>query len=789
MATFATNYNIEDIYVSEKDKNSFEYLQKMGDYLISQLVFEKKRIKTARNLYEGRRDPEEFKYLENTFGIETPISVKMTPLIKTRIDVLVGILLDETFTYKVTINDKASLDLVKEQKIKLKLERIKARYTEELNNNIDKVEKGEDPNQKAVDDKFLTSVDKLINEKFVSTFEIAASALIKFFSQDSTVDLKQKIKQYFMDLLITGEAYYRTYIPSLGADPILEICKPENIFYSKNTSHQFLSSGNEPNVNGVVHRFYLKRSEILQRYGHLMTEDDKKNIFGSAPSQSGHNLVNSSRELDYIYANDNETFREVHNQYNNANFDSLPVYHVEWLANNEVALTDEEKENLQTVEDSKVATDTYRKRYGKEAGVSTPKDKGYRLDRYEIIRIGEGLVYLDCGKSKYAPRSNGQPFKTTLSYNGGAYNDRNGQPYSLALSLKDLQDAYDVVHFFRDNLIANSGVDGSRINLAAIPKVLGGDLMERLFKFIALRKQGVEIIDPTEPGAQMFQHYGDFRASVSGDAVGALQIVIESIERQADIVTGVNRYMYQAAEQRDAVSNVRVGVKQTSLITKDMFELVYTAQKYALEDLINQAKITYKKGKKGSYIVGERSVVFDVIPDDFCFTDFNIHIVNSSRENLKLEKLNALAPQLVGKNSIGDDVLLKMTLLDSPSEVFELINTSMEERKAENNQLMQLSQNLDQMGQQLKAYEKEITKLQEEKKALEKLHLDVKSRELDIKEKNNDEQNKIMKEKVEVQRKLNEAEAKKDQAIVQLEREQLYAENVSSNAKEVRNNF
>jgi hypothetical protein len=29
-----------------------------------------------------------------------------------------------------------------------------------------------------------------------------------------------------------------------------------------------------------------------------------------------------------------------------------------------------------------------------------------------------------------------------------------------------------------------------------------------------LRKQGLELVDPTEDGANLFQHYGDFNASI-----------------------------------------------------------------------------------------------------------------------------------------------------------------------------------------------------------------------------------------------------------------------------------
>ena len=786
MTTYATNFNIEDVYTTEKDKNSFDYLQKSMDYLIADLVTDKKKIKQFRNLYEGVRNKEEFKYLENTFGIETPMSVRMTPLIKTRIDVLLGLLLDDTFTYKVSVNDLNTLDLMSQEKVAEKVKRIKLAYEAQMQESVSKVEKGEEVKEGTITSAYITKLNDMIDEDFVSSFEIAAQSLIKFFEQDNTVNLKQKIKQFFLDLLVTGEGYYRTSIPIKGSDPIIEICKPENIFYSKNTSHQFISVGSKPNVNSIVHRKWVKRNDILSQLGHLMNDSDKKKLYGNAPSEGGSNTVHSPSELDYIHS-DSEAYRTSHTQFTNSSFDWVPVYHVEWLANNEIKLTEEEKENLKRVE-KRTATKENDRFYGKNEGSGNANNIGYRLDRYEGIRIGHD-IYLEMGKSVDQPRSESNPWETVLSYNGCAYNDRNGTPYSVAGSLKDLQDSYDIITFFRDNLIANSGVDGSRINLAAIPKVLGQNFMERLMKFMALRKQGVELIDPTEDGAHLFQHYGDFRAGVDGNVVQSLQLVKEAIEKEADIVSGVNRYMYAAAEQRDAVTNVKTGIKQVSLITKDLFELTETVTKHALADLINQAKLTYTVGKRGSYIVGERNLIFDLAPQNFRFTDFNIHINNSSKENLKVEKVIAMIPELAGGGIIEPEVLMEIAMIESPTEILKIVRKSMAARKEENNIANQLKQQLDQASEQLKGLDEALKQSNKQIEALETKSNTLKERDLKLKEKAQAAKEEIDRKRLSLESEVALQEIAKDKAVVELEREQLYAENVSGNAKEVKNNI
>jgi len=58
-----------------------------------------------------------------------------------------------------------------------------------------------------------------------------------------------------------------------------------------------------------------------------------------------------------------------------------------------------------------------------------------------------------------------------------------------------LQDRYDLLHFYRDNLIASSGSVGDFINLPTLPTILGSTLSERLMKWKAYKKQGMALVD------------------------------------------------------------------------------------------------------------------------------------------------------------------------------------------------------------------------------------------------------------------------------------------------------
>ena len=60
------------------------------DSCINELVYEKVQIKKAYNYYHCIRDAEQFRHIEENYGLGTPTTMGFTPLVKKHIDVLVG---------------------------------------------------------------------------------------------------------------------------------------------------------------------------------------------------------------------------------------------------------------------------------------------------------------------------------------------------------------------------------------------------------------------------------------------------------------------------------------------------------------------------------------------------------------------------------------------------------------------------------------------------------------------------------------------------------------------------
>ena len=154
---------LEDSNVSEKEKNGSRYLKSMIDYHIYRLVEEKTHIKQARNYYEGTRDAKEFAYLTENFGVGSPSKLGFTPLVKPRIDVLVGMMLQEQVKYMVRYNDNHTIESIEEEKM--------VGFLNSLFEFIHKESQGEGELTRPLTEKQIEAIKSQYGSKYKSNFE------------------------------------------------------------------------------------------------------------------------------------------------------------------------------------------------------------------------------------------------------------------------------------------------------------------------------------------------------------------------------------------------------------------------------------------------------------------------------------------------------------------------------------------------------------------------------------------------------------------------------------------
>ena len=369
---------------------------------IGELVYDKEKIRKAYNYYNCKRDPEQFKYLEENYGIGQPTSVEFIPLIRKHVDALVGEYLDVPILPKVSCKDEETINnIFREKQLKIATECYNLLQSNLKNNLLRML-----GNKDMIDLNIKEQLDKLIediNENFISQYEIAGQNVVEYIIQSRNTDLITNLKQLFIDLLVTGYNFYKVVPSTSGNNISIEILNPLNVFPDLNYNSPYIKDSYR-----IVVRKYLTRNQVLNKYGKELSKQDISKIkelwedhIDYSNSVYVRGLANScgTPATDGIRAGEEVTpgYPEQHwYRYDN---NIIPVYEVEWIET----------------------------------------DKDFVMQRYSTVRIGEE-IYILRGIDKNVIRTKDNPTECRLSVNGVWFNNRSGEPYSMVQACMVLQD-------------------------------------------------------------------------------------------------------------------------------------------------------------------------------------------------------------------------------------------------------------------------------------------------------------------------------------------------------------
>lgn len=681
-------------------KNNSELIE-FTNKAIAELVYPKWELQKAYNYYNGKRDAEQFRYLEENFGIGNPTSVEFIPLIKKHIDALIGEYLGTTITPKISCKDSDTISKITREK-ELKINKEVFNFLQQRLKN--KILEFTQQNKDLVDNSIKQEIEKLIediDQNFISSYEVAAQDVIQYIMQSRDADIITKLRILLLDLLITGYTFFRAK-PSVNNQNVsIEVLSPLNTFIDKNPESPYIKDSYR-----VVVRKWLTKTQILNSYGKDMTKEDIDSIKELWRDQfdTSTYYVRSFSNSDGTPATDGiMAGKEIvpgypTGPYNSYNYKLIPVYEVEWIET----------------------------------------DSDFVMQRYQTIRIGESIYVLK-GLDKNVIRSHDNPSYCSLSVNGIYFVNRNSEPYSLMLACANLQDKYDLLHFYRDNLIASSGTVGDWIDVSMIPKFLGVNLPERLQKWQAYKKAGKALIDSSQEGRissgqtslnTIFNGYDD---TVKAQAIQAIQIAIDAVEATASSITGVFRERLNGIQQHDAVTNIKIGANNSFIITKQYYQQMDLVVNEMLLDVLNVAKRVFKNGITGTLILGDKyQKIFTALPEHFTLTDYDVHIVTTTDIIKDLEYIKSTIPDFIKSQSLDPFIIFEAITSKSPADLKYKVKKAMEKRKKENDQLQQMSQQIQQLEQQLQESQKQLKKFQEQNQELEKAKLQLEQSKIKI---------------------------------------------------------
>lgn len=670
---------------------SNEDLLNKTDETIAELVYNKVKLQKAYNYYNGKRDKEQYKYLEENFGIGSPTAVQFTPLLKKHVDELVGEFLDTPILPKVSCKDDNTISNIgREKQLEISKQIIQF-LKNHLNNSLLQIVQGRDITDKAIKQQLDKIIDN-INDSFVSQYEITAQNVIQYIIQSRHTDLVTKLRQLLTDILITGYCFYRV-ISKNNTNIDIEVLNPLNVFIDRNPDSIYIKDSYR-----VVVRSWLTKSQILAKYGKELSKEDISKLRDDWQDKTTGEYRRSNSPVISVYDDmDDEDEDIIPGRPHSDRGNLIPVYEVEWIET----------------------------------------DDNFIMQRYNTIRISDEY-YILRGKDENVVRSQSNPNQCSLTVNGVVFLNRSKEPYSLILKCASMQDRYDLLIYYRDILIANSGIKGSIVDISMIPKFLGVQFPERIQKYMAYKKAGVQLIDTTMEGRAEGQPlntiFNGFDDSIPAAAVQAIEVTIQSVENTVSSITGVFRERLNGIQQRDAVSNIQQGVTNSFTITKPYYQQMDLVTCEILTDCLNLAKVVFRNGLEGTLILGEhQQQIFTALPQYFTFTDYDIHVTPSTEIMQDMQTIKSMLPDLIKSGLVSADIIFEAVTAKSLTQLKLAVKKALAKQKQENNQLQQLSQQLEQVQQQNQELQKQLQQAQQQIKSLneQKMQLDQKKIQLE----------------------------------------------------------
>ena len=678
----------------ERNKSDEELIQKT-DLAIAELVYDKDDLQKAYNYYNCKRDAEQFRYLEENFGLGNPTSLEFTPLIRKHIDALIGEYLGTPILPKISCKDEKTISNITREKELYITNEVFSMLQKQLKSRLlNFMQTGDQSNLQ--DPYIQANIDRLVedlNNNFISQYEVAAQDVVQYLMQNRKTDFTTKMTQLLRDLLVTGYNFYQVKPSAKKTNVEIEVLNPLNTFIDKNPNSPYVKDSYR-----VVVRRWLTKSQILNMYGPEMSREDVENLKENWKEELDYSakyikLMHTNYESLGIVGDTEAVTEPGHpgkkNGSYNPNYEQIPVYEVEWIET----------------------------------------DKDFVEQLYQTVRIGQD-IYILRGKKEDVVRSQDEPSRCSLTVNGVYFDNRNDEPFSLVLACANQQDRYDMLIFYRDNLIANSGTSGDWIDESLIPTNLGVNWPERLKKWLAYKKQGLALIDTSQEGRlatgqqPLNTTFTGFDDTVKAQAIQAIQLAIDSVEQTVSSITGVFRERLNGIEARDAVTNVKIGQNNSFVISKHWYHQMDVITEEILLDCLNQAKIVYKNGLTGTLILGDKfQRIFTALPEYFTMSDYDIHIVSASDTNKDLEQIKTLIPELIKSGAVSVDTIFDIMTCKSLSDAKYSAKLAVKKQKEETQNLQQLQQQLEQLQEQLKQAQQELQKSQQQVQSLNEAKL------------------------------------------------------------------
>ena len=672
--------------LSDAEKTDHWYKKNIdfAEHLLTSDVNLRSNFKNKKSNYNLRvniissKDFEKFINPDNLDLESLPASFQHIGIENSKINLLLGEYAKRKKDFKAYIssNDSESISR-KEQTL---TDTIKA----ELDNIIQTTSISDEEIQKR-----LQQLEKYKTYQFQDIAEITANKILKKEYKEGDFDFT--FLRTFEDLLTAGEEIM--YCGVLGGNPVMRRVNPMNL-YTMGGNSMYIED-----ADIIVEYGYKSIGQIIDDYWDVLRPEDidfleRGKVDASLGSGGGIGLNRDISVYDYYgeqgalnIFHPNEmgvrTFAGAFDTYGN-----VRVLKVCWRSRR------------------KIGELTYFDEDGNEQKDYVPED--YKVNKtlgesLKWIWVNEWMegtkiadhVYTVMRPVPYASKSLVNKSKGTPPYVGSVNSTNDYKVQSLMDVMKPLAYSYDIAYYKRELAIATYKGSFTALNSSLVPS--GWDPKEWM-RYVTINKFGW--LDPTNEilkGPSQGKSAGAFNTLTAqqiqvGDPneIGMYTNLMLDIENTLGKIAGVTGAREGQIQNREAVNNVEREVAQTSHITEKWFAIDNNFRKRVLTKFLECCKYAYKTNpKKGQYLLDDMGQQLITHFDEFCATEYDLHLSNSSNDQQLFNDLKALSQAAIqnGQATISD--LIAISQSESVQDVARKLEDSARKIREENQKIQQ----------------------------------------------------------------------------------------------------
>lgn len=627
------------------------------------------------NLFDGHVDRDDMEQLLNPDGFEDSTistSIQHNPIIISKFNVLIGEEATRRFEPQVIVTNP---DAVSEKEYAMR-EQGRQKVLELLNN----PEMTDEQKQQA-----YKRFAKYLRYEFQDQREVRANRILRYLSQE--LRLKKKFNDGFTDALICGEEIYE--IESFKS---LEFNKlnPKNI-------HTVMSgeSNRIEDADIIVIESYRSPGQLIDRYVDDLKQKDVKKLEQMTTNldPGGPDFVDASQYVTFYSADTDGDgnaldslidLTELHN-------DTLFGHYQDSSGNlRELRVLWRSRRKMKKITYPNPITGELEEKYMPETYQVDPSlgesEKVLWVNEWwEGTKIGRDIyVRLQPKKTQYFRMEN--PSQVHPGIVGTIYNTNGGRATSMMDRVKSYQYLYDAIW---DNL-----KEALRTNLGPImemdmAKVPDSWSFEKwLFYVKKMRIAAVDSFKVGNKGPATGTLAGNFNTSGKvmnmdlGNYIQQMVGLLQFIETQLSIVTGVTPQREGQIQNRETVGGVERSVAQSSAITERLFfeheETMIRATRY----LVEAAKDHYRGKKfKAQYFLDDGSIeMLNMDGDQFADADYDVVAVSGTHIQQLRQNMQQMAQAGLQNELIGFSTLLDIWMAPSIQDMRRSIEAAEQEK-------------------------------------------------------------------------------------------------------------